>query len=248
MEYDVTTAINIQGTLENINEAPIRILSGLEHGGYLRSGEISQPLEFDIEIFRNATSGIYELTLHLTYQYQYEVQVEGYPDQEFNYWYITRNQTLPIYIKVESEADFEIENASSRLLAGREGVFYIIYRNTGCEVAQDAVASIDVVDPFSTTDNQAFLGDLYPGDSYEAKYWIEVDSNALPKTYGIETEVRYKDKYGDIRISDQMKAPVRVAEPMPLHEKIGSTGYIVIAVMLVIAAVYIYRKRSKKVG
>jgi len=248
MEYDVTTAINIQGTLENTNEAPIRIFSGLVHGGFLRSGEISQPLEFDIEIFNDATSGIYELTLNLTYQYQYEVQVEGYPDQEFNYWYITENQTLPINIKVEPEADFEIENASFRLLAGKEGVLHITYRNVGYEVAQDAVASISVVDPFSTTDEVAFLGDLYPGDSYEAKYWIEVDSDALPKTYGIETEVRYRDKYGDIRISDVMKAPVRVAEPMPLRGKIGLTGYMVIAVMLGVAGVYIYRKRGKEVS
>ena len=246
LEYDVTTAINIQGTLENENEAPIRIFRGLQHGGFLRSGETSQPMEFDIEIFKNATSGTYELALNLAYQYQNEVQVEGYPDQEFDYWYVTRNRTLPIYIKVEPEADFEVENASSRLLAGKESVLYITYKNVGSEVAEDAVASIDVEDPFSTTDDQAFLGVLYPGDSYEAKYWIEVDGDALPKTYGIETEVRYRDKYGDIRISDVMKAPARVAEPLLLRERIGLAGYlVVIAVILGVSGLYIHRKRGK---
>jgi hypothetical protein len=49
LEYDATTAINIQGTLENEKEAPIRIFSGLEHGGFLRSGERSQPVEFDMK-------------------------------------------------------------------------------------------------------------------------------------------------------------------------------------------------------
>lgn len=250
MEYDVTTAINIQGTLENKNAAPIRIFSGLQHGEFLRSGETSQPLEFDIEIFRNATSGVYELVLNLTYQYQNEVAVEGYPDQEFDYWYVTRNRMLPIHIKVEPGAVFEVDgNASSRLLAGREGVLYIVYRNVGSLVAEDAVASIGVVDPFSTTDDQAFLGVLYPGDSYEAKYWIEVDNDALPKTYGIETEVRYKDRHGDTRTSDLMTAPVKVVEPMPLRERMGLAGYsvviVVIAVITGVSGLYIYKKRGK---
>ena len=250
MEYDVTTATNICGTLENKNTAPIRIFSGLQHGGFLRSGETSQPLEFDIEIFRNATSGIYELVLNLTYQYQNEVAVDGYPDQEFDYWYVTRNQTLPIHIRVEPGAVFEVEgNASSRLLAGREGVLYVVYRNVGSIVAEDAVASIGVADPFETTDDQAFLGVLYPGDAYEAKYWIEVDSDALPKTYGIETEVRYTDRHGDTRISDLMTAPVTVVEPIPLRERIRFTGYsvaiAVIAVIIGVSGLYIYKKRGK---
>ncbi|MEA1905694.1 MAG: hypothetical protein U9N12_01895 [Euryarchaeota archaeon] len=253
LEYDVTTATNICGTLENRNAAPIRIFSGLQYGGFLRSGERSQPLEFDIEVFRNATSGVYELVLNLTYQYQNEVAVDGYPDQEFDYWYVTRNQTLPIHIGVEPGAVFEVEgNASSRLLAGRAGVLYIVYRNVGSIVAEDAVASIGVADPFETTDDQAFLGVLYPGDAYEAKYWIDVDSDALPKTYGIETEVRYTDRHGDTRISDMMTAPVTVVEPIPLCERMGPTGYsvviAVIAVIVVIAGVsglYIYKKRGK---
>ena len=243
-------------TLENKDAAPIRIFSGLQHGGFLRSGERSQPLEFDIGIFGNAASGVYELVLNLTYQYQNEVAVDGYPDQEFDYWYVTRNQTLPIHIRVEPGAVFEVEgNASSRLLAGREGVLYVVYRNVGSIVAEDVVASISVADPFETTDDQAFLGVLYPGDSYEAKYWIKVGSDALAKTHGIETEVRYTDRHGDTRISDLMTAPVTVVEPIPLRERMGLTGYsvasAVIAVITVITMVigvsglYIYKKRGK---
>ena len=119
----------------------------------------------------------------------------------------------------------------------------------GSEVAEDAVASIGVADPFKTTDDQAFLGVLYPGDSYEAKYWIEVDSDALPKTYGIETEVRYTDRHGDTRISDLMTAPVNVVEPIPLRERMGPTVYsvviAVIAVIIGVSGLYIYKKRGK---
>ena len=228
LEYDVTTAINIQGTLKNNNGAPIRILSGCQQAGFLRSGETSQPMEFGIGIFNNAPSGTYELSLNLTYQYQYDVKVEGYPEQDPDYWYMTRNQTLPILITVKPEADFEIVDVRSHLMPDRKGVVYITYKNIGSDVAENAVARIIVDDPFSTTDDEAFLGTLYTGDSYEAQYTIEVDNDALHKTYVIDTDVQYRDRYGDTRITDIMKAPAMVTEPPSLLETMGLRHYLAV--------------------
>ena len=248
LEYDVTTAISVRGTLENPNDESIRILSGLQQGGSLRSGEISQPMEFDIEVYENALSGTYELILNLTYQYQYDVQVEGDKEQpEIDYWYITKNQTLPIKIMVKQRADFEIEKASANIRPGTQGILHITYKNVGNERAEDAVARISLVDPFSTTDDQAFLGTLNPGDSYEAHYRITVDNDALPKSYGINTEVKYRDEHGDTQISEVMKASVRVDETVPLTKRIGIAGYVlVIAVILGVIGFYILKKRAEK--
>jgi hypothetical protein len=44
LEYDITTAINIHGTLEDPDEAPIRIFSTPQNVEYLRSGEMALPL------------------------------------------------------------------------------------------------------------------------------------------------------------------------------------------------------------
>jgi hypothetical protein len=247
LEYDVTTAINIRGVLENEQAAPIRIISGLQQGGSLRSGEISQPLEFDIEVYNNAPSRIYNLTVNLTYQYQYEAKVEGYPNQEFDFLYVTKNQTLPVQIKVKPKAYFEIENVRSDLRAGDQNILYITYKNIGNEVADDAVARISVVDPFSTADDQAFLGTLHPGDSYQTQYKMKIDTDALPKTYGINTEVKYRDEHGDIQISNVMKAEVTVNEFIPFTERIGLAGYIIIiTVLLGVIGLYIYMKQNKK--
>ena len=245
-EYDATTALNIRGTLENNNGAPVKVLSGVQQGGSLREGEVSTPLEFDIETYNNAPSGTYELTLNLTYQYQYDVQVEGYPDPEYDYWYITQNQTLPVTITVKTRATFEIEDVTAHTMPGDQTVLYITYKNVGDETAGDAVARISVVDPFSTTDDQAYLGTLAPGDSYQAQYRIKVDGDALPKTYGINTEIKYRDERGDTRISDVMKAPVKVNESIPFSEKVESSVYLVVVLVIASAlGLYYYKRRGR---
>lgn len=248
LEYDVTTAINIRGNLETEDGNAFRILSGLQQAGSLRSGETSQPVEFDIEIFENAPSGTYNLILNLTYQYQYDVKVEGYPDKEFDFWYITKNQTLPLQIIVKPKARFEIVKVSDELVSGGQGVLHITYKNTGDEVAEDAVARISVVEPFSTTDDQAFLGTLNSGESYEAQYKVKVDKNALPKVYGINTEVKYRDEHGDTQISDVMKASIAVRESVPLTRRIGYTGYLLVIFVILGAAGYYFYKRQGNTG
>lgn len=249
LEYDVNTAINIRSILTSSNKTPIRVISGLAQGGSLRSGEISQPIEFDIEIYNNAHPGIYELVLNLTYQYQYDVKVEGYPDQKIDYLFVTKNQTIPINIIIKPKAFFEITNVSSHLIPGEQNILSITYKNTGSETANDAVARISVTDPFSTNDDQAFLGTLKPDGSYQAQFTITMDDDALPKVYGINTEVKYRDKHGDIRISDVMKASVQAFEPVPLSEKIGTMGYFVIIVVVFgVLGLFIYSRNKKQSG
>ncbi|NPE30147.1 hypothetical protein HNV12_19775 [Methanococcoides sp. SA1] len=243
LEYDITTAINIHGTLENPDEAPIRVFSAPQHVEYLRSGEMALPMEFDIEVFKNAPSGTYELTLDLNYQYQSDVKVEGYPNQMIDYWYVTKNQTLPIHIEVKPRADLIVESVRSQLIPDQKGLLYVTYRNVGNEVAEDAVGRITVSDPFSTTDDQAFLGTIGPGDSYQAHYIIEVDIDALPKTYGIDTEVEYKDVHGNTRTSDVIKVSATVEET---GDSMMLFGYLLVIIIVGAAGTYLHIKRRKK--
>jgi hypothetical protein len=245
LEYDVTTAVSIHSTLKSNNEH-IKVLSGQQPGGGLRSGETSQPIEFDIEIYENTPSGVYELILDLTYQYQYDVQVDGNKSQpDINYWYETKNQTLPIQIIVKQKADFEIVKVSADFRPDDRDVFYITYKNVGSETAEYVVASIILEAPFSTTDNQAFIGTLKPGESYETQYNIKVESEALSKIYAIDTELEYKNEHGDTKRSDVMRVPIKVGESIPLSERIGFAGYILIFSFIIGAVIfYIVRKRT----
>jgi hypothetical protein len=245
LEYDVTTAISIHGMLESKNEY-IKVLSGLQQVGSLRNAETSQPIEFDIEIYENTPSGVYELILNLTYQYQFDVQVDGNKSNpDINYWYETKNQTLPINIIVKQKADFEIVKVSSDFRPGKKSILYITYKNVGDENAKDVVTSIIQEAPFSTTDNQAFIGTLKPGESYETQYNIKVDIDALSKIYSINTELEYKNEHGDSKRSDVMKAPIKVGESIPLSERIGFVGYVLIFSLILGAGIlFILRKRA----
>ncbi|MGP8320544.1 MAG: COG1361 S-layer family protein [Methanosarcinaceae archaeon] len=248
LEDDVTTAINIQATLKGNNGVPVSILSGPVQGGFLRRHETSRPMGFDIEIFDNAQSGTYELNLYLTYQYQKDVRVEGYPDENVDYWYVKKNQTPPIYIKVKPNVNFVIDNVRSQLVPGNEGVVFITYKNTGTEAAEGTVADISVTNPFTITDNQEFIGILKPGDSYKAQYRIEVDKTAIPKTYWIETKLEYKDRSdGAIEIV-VLKVPMNVDKTLQSGEKVGVTTYFILfSVVLSLCGIYIFRTREKKV-
>jgi hypothetical protein len=245
LEYDVTTAVSIHSILKSNNEH-IKVLSGQQPGGGLRSGETSQPIEFDIEIYENTPSGVYELILDLTYQYQYDVQVDGNKSQpDINYWYETKNQTLPIQIIVKQKADFEIVKVSADFRPDDRDVLFITYKNVGSETAEYVVASIILEAPFSTTDNQAFIGTLKPGESYETQYNIKVESEALSKIYAIDTELEYKNEHGDTKRSDVMRVPIKVGESIPLSERIGFAGYILIFSLIIGAVIfYIVRKRT----
>jgi hypothetical protein len=144
---------------------------------------------------------------------------------------------------VKKRADLIVEDVRSELVPDEKGLLYVTYKNVGDEVAEDAVARIMVSDPFSTTDDEAFLGILEPGDSYQAVYSIEVESDALPKTYGIDTEVKYKDRHGDTRISDVITVSATVEEP---NEGLISVGYLFAIIIAGVVGVYLHNKRSKE--
>lgn len=245
LESDATTAVNIRGLLENTQGAPLRITGGVQEAGYLRNGEVSQPMEFKIETFNNSTSGSYELSLNLTYQHLMEAQVAGSPEPEFNYWYVEKQQELPIYIKIRPEADFRVESVRANTISDQEYMLYITYRNTGSEVADNAVARIIEEDPFTFEDDTAFLGTLSQGESSESKFLIEMDEEALLKTYGIKTEVEYRDRHGERKTSELMIAPFRLEEILKQKEKneFEIIAYLTaITGIIIVANYYMYKK------
>ncbi|TFH39065.1 MAG: hypothetical protein E4G94_11465, partial [ANME-2 cluster archaeon] len=75
-ESGVTTAVGVVATLL-ADGAPVDIKSRSQSAGTIVSGQVSEPLQFEIKIWNNAEAGTYPLRLKLTYQYQKDVQVDG---------------------------------------------------------------------------------------------------------------------------------------------------------------------------
>jgi len=236
-ELQQVDAIGITAALTSPENSPIDVQSGPQQVGSIRGDGGEGTVGFNIEIDENAPAGTYPLILALDYDYQKNVQVSGNPASEgrtdVNFWYETLNQTQTLYITIKRLADFEVTGVSSDLQAGEDDrVLRITYMNTGEETATEAVARISVTDPFSSTDDQAYLGTLAPAESATAIFVIDTDSDATVKVYGIDTEIRFKDSTGESRVSDSMTASVTIKPAIPASEKIKP--YILPGILIVL--------------
>jgi hypothetical protein len=256
MQYEAqkTTAIGIIATLVSFDPS-VKIKSGPQEAGTLVSGQQTEdPVRFTIEIANNAPAGPHPLILNLLYGYQENVQIDGknetdlgITDIEVGLWYEVRSQNITLPISVEEEADFEVINVSGTLRAGEKGLIYVNFKNTGGLPVKDATVRISTSDPFSTNDDQAFIGDIDPGESVEAIFNLDVDEIATSKLYGINSEIKYKDVDGHDKISDTIKIHVNVLPGLSTSEKFGK--FFGIVIMFIILAViglgaWIYYKRS----
>ena len=253
-EYKKTTALGITATLVSDN-SKIEVKSGDQVVETLKSGEkTKEPLKFTIKIADHAPAGEYPLALNISYDYQDNVRVDAsmlstegkvptLANFATSYIYKKANQTIPITIIVKKQADFEIRNAKGKLSAGaKKAPIEVTYENIGEDQVKDAVARLSIFKPFSSTDDQAFIGDLGPSEKKTVVFRMDVDSDATPKDYGINSEIKYTDANGDSVISESMKIQVAV-DPAPTSLLIPM---IVVLVIVVAIGGYIYKRKQKK--
>lgn len=255
-EAQRTTAIGIIAML-NSSSPYIKVRSGAQEAGTLPSGEqLEDPVQFDIEISKNTPAGTYPLKLDLYYGYQENVQVNGdnetdigITNMEVGLWYARGYQDQTIDIVVKEAPEFEVADVEGDLYAGEECLLYVTYMNSGEEAVKDATVRISADDPFSTTDDQSFIGSLSPGETAKAVFKLKVDETAVSKSYAINSEIKYEDTDGHSQISDTLK--IRT-ETMPARSILDSvSGYTWLLGILVIAIIGVggylaYGKYMKK--
>jgi hypothetical protein len=218
-ESQTTTAVGILATLSSDNPN-ITIKSGSQEAGTLQQGKQSvSPARFTIEISKNAPAGTYPLNLQLSYKYESNVQVSGdeydtstglVTNQGVGVWYENNTQNQTIMVQVKKEPYFEVTQVNGSLYPNKGGMLYVTYKNTGEEPAKDATVRLSASDPFSTTDDQAFLGTLKPGESAVAVFNMDVDETATAKPYSLDSEILYEDTEGHNQISDSIKVDTQV--------------------------------------
>lgn len=257
MNYEAqkTTAIGIVAVLISL-DPEVKVKTGPQEAGSLVSGQqTEEPVQFTIEIAKNARAGVHPLMLSLLYGYQENVQIsgendtdQGVTDLEVGLWYEVKSQNLTIPVMVKDEADFEVVEISGNMVAGEESLLYVTYRNVGELPVTDATVRISASDPFSTTDDQAFIGSLAPGESALARFNLKVDETATPKMYGINSEIKYEDVDGHDRISDNIKIQVETLPIVSTAEKFKNViliGFVVVLLIVVVLGVRSYRNKQE---
>lgn len=156
------------------------------------------------------------------------------------------SRTDTVGVSVGGKIDFTITSPSSEIHPGQKKVITIDYRNTGDTKVFSAQARISVVDPFTSNDDIAYLGDMNPGDTVSASYEISVDRDATIKEYGLDSEIRYRDALDNSYISDTMKVRVNVTGQSGVSAIFANPIIMSVIIAALIGCVYlVYRYRQK---
>ncbi len=170
--------------------------------------------KFKINALRNAQAGEYPGKVEFTYNIN---------DKEVT-------EKVDVGVTVQPKMRFEVQG-TGQVPAGGEKTVTVEVKNTGDFTVRDATTRITVVDPFSTTDDTAYIGSLDPGESTNVTFNLKADSDATLKLYALNLEVKYKDLSDEWVISEPEKMPVEVVEST------GVPPMLIIALLIVVAAV-----------
>jgi len=157
----------------------------------------------------------------------------------------TGNDTVGI--PVGSKADFEVISPPAEMSPGSRKVISVEYRNAGETTIYSAQGRISAVDPFTSNDDIAYLGDLNHGESVVASYVVSVDRSATIKDYGLDSEIRYQDALGNTYISDTIKVKVDVKPLTGIAAVFSNPVYlsgIAAGFIGIVYVIYHYRKKG----
>jgi hypothetical protein len=158
------------------------------------------------------------------------------------------SETVVVGVPVGGKIDFTVVSAPPQVNPGQRLVIPVEFKNTGAISAYNAQARLSAVDPFTSNDDTAYLGDLAPGQTAVARFEISVDSGATVKSYGLDSEIRYRDALDNTQISDTKKVEIDVVSPNGIMSLLSSPIAILLIIALVIGAGYYLVKVRPKQG
>jgi hypothetical protein len=194
----------------------------------LAAGE-SADFAFDVEVSSAADPGARQLSFLVQYE-------NGDGDTR-------TSDPLTARIQVDAERDpFTIEASESTLTAGDSGRLTLTVTNAEDETLSDISAKLFVDDPISSSDDEAFIDALEPGESREITFQISTGGSTFAKDYPVSVDFEYDREDGTTQVSDSFRLPITVEEssggglPFGLIVGVG-------AVVLVGAAIVVVRRR-----
>jgi hypothetical protein len=156
------------------------------------------------------------------------------------------SRTDTVGIPVGGKVDFTVISPPAEMNPGNKKVINIEYKNTGETTVYSAQSRISAVDPFTSNDDVAYLGDIKPGSSAIASYEVSVDRTATIKEYGLDSEIRYRDALDNTYLSDTMKVKINVVQTTGLSAILSNPVYVAIIIAVIIGIVYLILHFRKK--
>jgi hypothetical protein len=158
---------------------------------------------------------------------------------------VVSSATDTIGIPVGGKIIFGIASGTVQVVQGSQRVIQVVYQNRGSTIAYQAQARLSAVEPFKSSDDTAYLGDMKPGENATAHYQVSVDDSAVVREYALDTEVRYRDALDNSQVSDPFDVPVNVL-PKPAISGTMQVLAGIITLAGIIAGYYLLVRRKKE--
>jgi hypothetical protein len=215
--------------LRNGDSAVIPTDDSVYIGNFPRNGIVS--CQYKVAVSNDAQAQSYPVDVAVTY-----TNAEGDT---------VTSETETIGVPVAGKLTFSVTSPPATITQGKSGVIAIEYTNLGSVTAYKAQARLSAVEPFSSADQMAYLGDIPPGGKAVAQYAIAASSSAAPGNYTLDTEVRYRDALDNSQISDTFRAPLSVL-PRPASDALGTVIAAIVVIGIIAALVYYFLVMRRK--
>jgi hypothetical protein len=127
---------------------------------------------------------------------------------------------------------------------GSESTIDVIYRNTGKVTVYDASARITPHDPVTASDNNAFLGDIAPGETATATFVLAAHKDAAAGEQTFDSTIRFRDATGISISSDPVPVKLNIVPSAGGISPLLIFG--ILAVIIAGAAFIVYRQKNSK--
>ena len=227
---------NLNGTeatvqlIQNGNSPVVPVASSVYIGDFPKGAVI--PLNYTVSISKDAAATTYPVNLTVTYK-----NADGT---------LIRSDPLIIGVPVAGKIDFTVVSSPPQMNPGSLKTIMVTYRNSGTAMVYGAEAHIFTTDPFTTTDDASYLGDMAPGETANAYFNINVNSDATVKGYAIDSEIRFRDALKNDQVSDRISIPVQVVGLSGIMLIIGTPYGILLIALVIIGAGYLVITQRKK--
>lgn len=225
-ETAVRNAVVVLST-DNANVVPIETEFAV--GDIAPGGTAS--FAFDAEITDSADAGPRQLSFVIRYR-----------DAEDD---VHRSDPLDARVEVGPRADtFTVEPVRPRFSPGSSGVLELRVTNEGDAAVSDVSAKLFADGPLSSSDDEAFIDRLGPGETSTIRFSIAVAGDAVEqKVYPVSLDFQYEDAEGDTELSNSYDVPVQVTVRPDRGPSLPLIVGAVVLVVLAVGAGLWYRRR-----
>lgn len=226
-ETPTTEARDVTVTLDG-GDGPVTVKSN-ETPMRSMSAQSMSSETFTVAVDEDAQAGSYDVDVEIEYTYTRSSGSER-----------STTDTETIEVVVEDQARFDAETVSSDLVVGERGVVEFDLTNTGVENASNAVVqfsspdqNVQTIDPtvedseLQTAGSEEYVGDWGINETVTAKAAMEVNNDALARTYPVSVQVQFQDENGIDRTARSTRVGVSTSHEQTFNfENISSSLYV----------------------